>query len=221
MNDAHIYCRKSQAVEEFVNVIKLHQYYYKMLGIGDNDYFMELALRNPTNDKYHGDDAMWLEAEELMKEAMDVSGVKYVVENDGAAFYGPKIDFQIKGVTGRVFTASTNQIDLFMPGKFNLSFINEKGEKERPVCIHRAPLGTHERFIGFLIEHFAGDFPLWLSPEQVRVVPVADAFSDYAQFIQKQMQSAGLRAKVDDSDDSFSKKIRNAETEKVYYVLIV
>jgi threonyl-tRNA synthetase len=221
MNDAHIYCRKSQAVEEFVNVIKLHQYYYSMLGIGENDYFMELALRNPENDKYHGDDSMRKEAEELMKQAMDISGVKYVVENDGAAFYGPKIDFQIKGVSWRVFTASTNQIDLFMPWKFNLSFTNEKWEKERPVCIHRAPLGTHERFIGFLIEHFAWAFPVWLAPIQVAVLTVSDTFMWYGQSIVDTCRQENLRVQFYDSAESLNKKIRNAELMKIPYMLII
>lgn len=221
MNDAHIYCRKSQAVEEFVNVIKLHQYYYNTLGIWENDYFMELALRNPENDKYHGDDEMWLEAEELMKEAMEKSGVKYVIEHDGAAFYWPKIDFQIKGVTWRMFTASTNQIDLFMPWKFNLYFTNEKGEKERPVCIHRAPLWTHERFIWFLIEHFAGAFPVWLAPTQVAILPVSDTFNSYAQQIKTVLFQQNIRVTVDDAAESLNKKIRTAEIQKIPYMLII
>ena len=221
MNDAHIYCRKDQAVEEFIKVIQLHQFYYEKLGIWSDDYFMELALRNPENDKYHGDEAMRQEAEKLMKEAMDKSWVKYVVENDWAAFYGPKIDFQIRTVSGKTFTASTNQIDLFMPWKFNLFFTNEKWEKEQPVCIHRAPLGTHERFIGFLIEHFGWSFPLWLAPVQVIIIPVADKFVDYAQNIKQQAQQYNLRVHIDDSSDSFSKKIRNAEIDKIPYILIV
>lgn len=221
MNDAHIYCSKDDAVQEFIDVIKLHQYYYEHLWISENDYRMELALRNPENDKYHGDEKMWKEAEELMVEAMDKSWVKYIIEHDGAAFYGPKVDFQIRSVTGRTFTASTNQIDLFMPTKFNLWFINKKWEKETPVCIHRAPLGTHERFIGFLIEHFAGAFPVWLAPTQVAILPISDVFQWYATQVQQTLLEQNIRVQVDDASESLNKKIRNAELMKIPYMLII
>lgn len=219
MNDAHIYCTKEQAVKEFVDVIKLHEYYYKILGI--KDYWMELALRNPDNAKYHGDDDMWKEAEELMRKAMDLSGVKYIVQNDGAAFYGPKIDFQIKSVIGRTFTASTNQIDLFMPKKFDLTYMGEDGKEHRPVVIHRAPLGTHERFVGFLIEHFAGRFPLWLNPVQVRLLPIADRHLDYTNKIAKELRDAGLRVEVDADANSLNKKIRDAQIAQINYIVVI
>ncbi len=213
MNDAHIYCTKEQAVEEFVKVIRLHEYYYKILGIAD--YWMELALRNPENNKYHGDDEMWKEAEGLMRRAMDISGVKYIVQNDGAAFYGPKIDFQIKSVTGRSFTASTNQIDLFMPKKFNLKYDGEDGKAHTPVVIHRAPLGTHERFIGFLIEHFAGKFPLWLSPVQVKLLTVTDRAVEFAEKIQSMLNDADVRVELDSRTETIPKKVRDAQLEHV------
>lgn len=219
MNDAHIYCTKEQAVEEFLNVIKLHQYYYKILGI--TEYWMEFCLRNPDNKKYHGDEAMWQEAEALMRKAMDQSGVKYVVQHDGAAFYGPKIDFQIKSVTGRVFTASTNQIDLFMPKKFNLTYIGEDGREHVPVVIHRAPLGTHERFIGFLIEQYAGKFPLWLNPVQVKILPLADRFNQYAEKVCSQLREHMIRAEVDDRSESLNKKVREAQLAQINYILVV
>lgn len=217
MNDAHIYCAKDQAVKEFVDVIKLHEYYYKQLGI--KDYYMELCLRNPENKKYHGDDKMWKEAEKMMREAMEKSGVPYRVQNDGAAFYGPKIDFQIKSVTGRIFTASTNQIDLFMPKKFDLKYVDNTGKEQYAVCIHRAPLGTHERFIGFLIEHFAGAFPAWLHPAQVAIIPVGRDHIKAANVLKEKL--AGIRAAVDEADETVGYKIRKAEKQKVPYMLVI
>lgn len=219
MNDAHIYCTREQAIKEFVNVIKLHEYYYKKLGI--TEYYMELALRNPENKKYHGDDAMWQEAEDLTRKAMEISGVPYVIQNDGAAFYGPKIDFQIKSITGRIFTASTNQIDLFMPKKFDLKYKNSNGKEDYVVCIHRAPLGTHERFIGFLIEHFAGAFPVWLSPTQVTLLPISEKFFDYADKIMQELRSSGIRTEMSAENESLGKRIREAEKQKVPYMLVV
>lgn len=219
MNDAHIYCTKEQAVQEFVDVIKLHQYYYDRLGI--KDYYMELALRNPENKKYHGDDAMWQEAEALMREAMEISKVPYVVQNDGAAFYGPKIDFQIKSTIGRVFTASTNQIDLFMPKKFDLKYLDKDGQEKYVVCIHRAPLGTHERFIGFLIEHFAGNFPTWLSPVQVKILPISEKQMAYAQEVFAELKAKGIRVELDETNETLGKKIRSAKMQKIPYLIVI
>jgi threonyl-tRNA synthetase len=171
MNDAHIYIEKEKAVEEFVRVIKLHEYYYKVLGI--ENYQMELALRDPENmTKYHGNEQDWTDAETMTKEAMELSGVPFTIVNEGAAFYGPKMDFQIFSSIGRAFTASTNQLDLYMGKAFGLEYTDKDGSRKTPAIIHRAPLGTHERFIGFLIEHFAGKFPVWLSPVQVTLIPV-------------------------------------------------
>jgi len=219
MNDAHIYCAKEQAIDEFLAVIKLHEYCYKTLGI--TEYHMVLSLRDPKSDKYHGDEAMWQEAEELMRNAMEKSGVTYTVEIGGAAFYGPKIDFQIKSVIGREFTASTNQIDLFMPGKFGLKFQAEDGKEHTPACIHRAPLGTHERFIGFLIEHFAGKFPLWLSPVQARVLTISDRHAPYAHSVVDRLKAAGIRAELDIRAETTNKKIREAQLDQVNYILVV
>ncbi len=219
MNDAHIYCTEEQAVEEFASVIKLHEYYYKSLGI--TDYWMELALRNPENDKYHGDESMWQKAEDLTRKAMDASGVDYKVENDGAAFYGPKMDFQVKSSIGREFTASTCQLDLFMPEKFDLKYIDKNGETRRPVCIHRSPLGTHERFIGFLIEHFAGAFPLWLSPEQIRILPVSEVHQEYVDNLAQKLRDEGLRVSIEPADDTLGKRIRTATQLKINYMLVI
>lgn len=218
MNDAHIYCTEEQAVEEFVRVIELHKYYYNILGI--KDYWMELALRNPKNTKYHGNEEMWQKAEALTRKAMEISGVDYVVEQDGAAFYGPKVDFQIKSSIGKVFTASTCQLDLFMPEKFDLKYIDKDGIIKRPVCIHRSPLGTHERFVGFLIEHFAGAFPTWLAPEQIRILPVGESYVSYAMELKEMFRKYKLRVHVE-LEETLAKRIRNAETLKIPYMIVV
>lgn len=220
MNDAHIYVQKENAVEEFGRVIKLHEYYYKALGI--TDYSMELALRDPNNmSKYHGDEADWADAERMTIEAMERSGVPFTIVNEGAAFYGPKMDFQIKSSIGRMFTASTNQLDLYMGKQFGLEYIDKDGQKKTPAIIHRAPLGTHERFIGFLIEHFGGNFPLWLSPEQIRIIPVSEIHSEYARQVYEELKAIGIRVVLDDSNESLGKRIRNAKTDRLPYFAVV
>ncbi len=220
MNDAHIYVQREHAVEEFVNVIKLHEYYYQALGI--TNYSMELALRDPSKmDKYHGDEEDWKEAERMTIEAMEKSGVPYTVVNEGAAFYGPKMDFQITSSIGRTFTASTNQLDLYMGKQFGLEYTDADGQKKTPAIIHRAPLGTHERFIGFLIEHFGGNFPLWLSPEHIRIIPVAAAHEAYAEKIHTELKAIGIRASLDTSGESLGKRIRSAKTSKLPYFAVV
>ena len=219
MNDAHIYIQKEHAVEEFVKVIQLHEYYYKTLGI--KNYEMELALRDPNNmGKYHGDEADWKDAEEMTIEAMEKSGVPYKIVHEGAAFYGPKMDFQIYSSIGRSFTASTNQLDLFMGKRFGLEYTDQDGEKKVPAVIHRAPLGTHERFIGFLIEHYGGAFPTWLSPVQVRVLPVSEKHVEYANTVLRSLTDSSVRADVD-TQESLGKRIRAAKMEKIPYVLVV
>ncbi len=218
MNDAHIYCTEEQAVDEFIKVIELHKYYYKVLGI--KDFWMELALRNPKNTKYHGNEEMWQKAEELTRKAMEKSGVDYVVENDGAAFYGPKVDFQIKSSIGKVFTASTCQLDLFMPEKFDLKYVDKDGSFKRPVCIHRSPLGTHERFVGFLLEHFAGAFPVWMAPEQVRILPVGEAYYDYAEEIKEILQNQKIRVSIE-KEETLSKRIRESEKLKIPFMIVI
>jgi threonyl-tRNA synthetase len=220
MNDAHIYVQKEKAVEEFVKVIKLHEYYYKMLGI--ENYEMELALRDPSKmDKYHGNEEDWKDAEEMTIEAMKQSGVPFKVVHEGAAFYGPKMDFQIYSSIGRAFTASTNQLDLYMGKAFELEYVDADGQRKTPAVIHRAPLGTHERFIGFLIEHFGGNFPLWLSPTQISILPIADAHAEYAQSICDTLQDNGIRAEIDSSKEGLGKKIRNTREMKTPYWAVI
>ncbi len=220
MNDAHIYVAREDAVKEFIDVIKLHEYYYKELGI--EKYEMELALRDPNNlEKYHGDEQDWIDAERMTIEAMEKSGVPFKIVHEGAAFYGPKMDFQIFSSIGRSFTASTNQLDLFMGKRFGLEYTDKDGLKKTPVIIHRAPLGTHERFIGFLIEHFGGNFPLWLAPEQVRVIPVANDHLSYANEVFQALKAVGIRASLDDSNESMGKKIRLAKTDRLPYFIVI
>jgi threonyl-tRNA synthetase len=222
MNDAHIYVTPEQAIEEFVNVIKLHEYYYKILGI--EKYEMELALRDPNKlDKYHGEESDWKLAEEMTTKAMELSGVPFKIAHEGAAFYGPKMDFQIKSSIGRTFTASTNQLDLYMGKRFGLEYIDKDGQKKTPAVIHRAPLGTHERFIGFLIEHFAGAFPLWLAPTQIIILPISKKQNKYAASVEKELKGLNpdLRIEIDDRDESVGKKIREASMQKSPYMLIL
>ncbi len=220
MNDAHIYIQKEHAVEEFVKVIQLHEYYYKTLGI--KNYEMELALRDPSKmDKYHGNEEDWKDAEKMTIEAMEQSGVPYKVANEGAAFYGPKMDFQIYSSIGRSFTASTNQLDLYMGKAFGLEYVDIDGKRKVPAIIHRAPLGTHERFIGFLIEHFAGNFPLWLSPVQVALLPISDKHHDYAQQVEETLKKAHLRTELDSSKEGLGKKIRATREMKTPYWCVI
>ncbi|ETB63595.1 TPA: threonine--tRNA ligase [Candidatus Nomurabacteria bacterium] len=220
MNDAHIYTTHEQAMQEFIDVIKLHEYYYKVLGI--EKYEMELALRDPKKiDKYHGEEADWELAEKMTTEAMKASGVPFKIANEGAAFYGPKMDFQIYSSIGRSFTASTNQLDLYMGKRFGLEYTDKDGSKKTPYIIHRAPLGTHERFIGFLIEHFAGAFPVWLSPVQVTILPISEHQKEYAESIYKTLKENNIRVELDDSNESLGKRIRNAKMNKVPYMIVI
>ena len=222
MNDAHIYVTPEQAIEEFVNVIKLHEYYYKILGI--EKYEMELALRDPNKlDKYHGEESDWKLAEEMTTKAMELSGVPFKIAHEGAAFYGPKMDFQIFSSIGRSFTASTNQLDLYMGKRFNLEYIDKDGMRKNPYIIHRAPLGTHERFIGFLVEHFAGNFPTWLSPVQIAIVPVRENHEDKTQELVKVFGEKNFRVETFPSigGDSLGKRINQAKAQKIPYVIVL
>jgi len=212
-NDAHIYCAEEQAVEEFVKVMKLHEYYYKTLGI--TDYHLELALRDPKNDKkYHGNSEMWKKAEKLMREAVKQVDIPMVEEIGSAAFYGPKIDFIIHSKIGREFAISTNQIDLYMGERFGLKYTSQDGTEKTPIIIHRAPLGSHERFIGFLIEHFGGAFPTWLSPVQVKILPISEKHLGYA-------KSTAIRTELDERSETLGAKIRDAQNEKVPYMIVI
>ena len=219
-NDAHIYCTLDQAVDEFVEVMRLHEYYYKTLGI--TEYYLELALRDPENKtKYHGDEKMWQLAEELMRKAVAKTEIKMIEQKGSAAFYGPKIDFIVKSSIGREFAVSTNQIDLYMGRRFNLEYVDEHGKPQTPVIIHRAPLGSHERFIGFLIEHYAGALPLWLSPIQVSILPISERHLSFAQKIKNLLDKENIRAGIDADNKTVGNKIRSSTLQKIPYMVII
>lgn len=220
MNDAHIYCAQEHTTAEFVKVMQLHMDYYKLFGI--TDYWVRLSLPDlDESDKYVGGKEMWENAEKLVISAMEEVGIPYEAVRGEAAFYGPKIDMQITNVVGREETASTNQLDLIMAERFDLSYIGQDNLRHRPHIIHRAPLGTHERFIAFLIEHYGGAFPTWLAPIQVRVLPVGEAFVEYANKLADDLRSELVRVEVDDSAESFGKKVRNAQVSKIPSQFIV
>ncbi len=221
MNDAHIYCTEEQFEAEFMRVIELYLEYFKLFGI--DDYLMRLSThgKEGLGKKYVDNEVLWEKTEAMVRSAMDRGGVPYVEVADEAAFYGPKIDVQIKSAIGREFTLATNQVDFAVPERFNLEYIDADNNPRTPLCIHRAPLSTHERMIGFLLEHFNGDFPLWLAPEQVRVVPIADRHTPYALSVQQQLNDQGLRSEVDMRGERMNAKVRDAELLKVPYIVVV
>ncbi|MBN8675751.1 MAG: threonine--tRNA ligase [Chitinophagales bacterium] len=221
MNDAHIYCTKEQFAQEFKAVNDMYLKYFKIFGI--DKYVMRLSLHDPEKlgQKYVNEPALWLETEDLVRKVLIETGVPFVEVKGEGAFYGPKIDVQIWSAIGREFTLATNQVDFAQSRSFNLSFTNQNNEQEIPLIIHRAPLGTHERFIGFLLEHYAGKLPLWLAPVQVKVLPISDKFIDYAKSVSDKLKKADIRAEVDDRNEKIGKKIRDTELMKVPYMLVV
>ena len=221
MNDAHIYCTKEQFKREFLAVCNMYLQYFKIFGIAK--YSMRLSLHNKQGlgKKYINEPKLWLETEQWVREALIEGGLDFVEVPGEAAFYGPKIDVQVWSAIGKEFTLATNQVDFAVPGKFDLSYKDENGETKTPLCIHRAPLGTHERFIGFLIEHFGGNFPLWIAPVQVAVLPVSDKFNNYANIVKDRLFSKDIRVKLNQRSDKIGSKIRQAELEKINVMLIV
>jgi threonyl-tRNA synthetase len=227
MNDAHIYCRYDQAKDEFIRVLHLHARYYELMGI--KEYYMRLSLPDMNKlDKYVDEPEKWVAALEIIKQAMDESGYKYIEGKGEAAFYGPKIDFMIRSAIGTEYTISTNQLDFLATQTFDLKYIGEDGAEHPVYVIHRAPLGTHERFTAFLIEHFAGAFPTWLAPIQVRIIPISDKANDYAEKVRKALfdtpvanGTAGLRVDIDQTSERMQKKIRDAQLQKIPYMLVV
>ena len=221
MNDAHIYCSREQFAQEFMGVVDLYKLYFDLFEI--DRFVMRLSTHHPRKlgEKYVDNRTLWEQTEEMVRQAMTEGNVPFEEEPDEAAFYGPKIDVQIWSAIGREFTLATNQVDFAQPERLDLSYINAAGEEEIPLCIHRAPLSTHERMIGFLIEHYGGNFPVWLSPEQVRVIPVTSAHNEYAVQIEKRLTAAGARASADLGSDRMNNKIRQAQGMKVPYMLIV
>ncbi len=221
MNDAHIYCAKEQFADEFRAVNEMYLKYFKIFGI--EKYIMRLSLHDPEKlgQKYINEPELWVETEELVRNVLIESNIPFVEVKGEGAFYGPKIDVQIWSAIGREFTLATNQVDFAQGRRFKLSFTNQNNEPEVPLIIHRAPLGTHERFIGFLLEHYAGKFPVWLAPVQVKVLPISDKFLPYAEDVKSKLKQAGVRAEVDDRNEKIGKKIRDTELQKVPYMLVV
>jgi threonyl-tRNA synthetase len=221
MNDSHMYVTEEQFEQEFLGVVNLYLKYFELFGI--EKYVMRLSLHSKEGlgKKYVDNERLWLKTEDMVRRAMVNGKVPFVEAGDEAAFYGPKIDVQIFSVIGKEFSLATNQVDFAQPARFDLKFINKQGVEEVPLCIHRAPLSTHERLIGFLIEHYAGNFPVWLSPEQVRVIPITDSQNDYAQGIVSQLREQGVRVSADISAQRMNAKIRSAQLMKVPYMLVV
>ncbi len=221
MNDAHIYCTKEQFAQEFKAVNEMYLKYFKIFGI--DKYVMRLSLHEPSKlgQKYINEPELWKETEAMVREVLIETGTPYVEVPDEGAFYGPKIDVQIWSVIGREFTLATNQVDFAQGKRFNLNFTNKDNEPETPLIIHRAPLGTHERFIGFLLEHYAGKFPVWLAPLQVKILPISEKFMPYAEEVFAQFKKAGVRVEIDDRNEKIGKKIRDTEIMKVPYMLVI
>lgn len=220
-DDGHLFCRVTQIKDEVSTIVGIIKEFYKTFGLLDG-YWVSLSVRDPENlEKYLGDENVWQTAEKALEDAAEANSLNYKRMEGEAAFYGPKLDFMFKDAIGREWQLATIQCDFNLPNRFELSFKNEEGQEERPVVIHRAISGSLERFMGIMIEHFAGVFPLWIAPEQVRIVPVGEAFVDYAEDVFVEMKKHGIRVKLDDSSDSLSKKIRNAETAHINYILVV
>lgn len=220
-DDGHLFCRISQIKDEVSTIVEIIKEFYKTFGLLDK-YWVSLSVRDPENlQKYLGDESVWQTAENALEEAAKFNNLNYRRMEGEAAFYGPKLDFMFKDAIGREWQLATIQCDFNLPNRFELSFVNEKGENERPVVIHRAISGSMERFMAIMIEHFAGVFPLWIAPEQVRIIPVGEAFNEYGERVFVELKKQGIRVKIDDSSDSLSKKIRNAETSHVNYILVV
>jgi threonyl-tRNA synthetase len=223
MNDAHIYCTPEQFADEFNAVNEMYLKYFKIFGI--EKYVMRFSTHDPARlgQKFVNEPELWKKTEDMVRDVLKQSGTPYVEVPNEAAFYGPKIDVQVWSVIGREFTLATNQVDFAVPKRFGLVYRDRDNSEKTPLCIHRAPLGTHERFLGFLIEHYAGNFPLWLAPEQVRVLTLGtdEPLVDYAKQIVAELRAHFVRAEADFSSNKINGKIQDAETAKVHTMLVV
>jgi threonyl-tRNA synthetase len=215
-DDAHIYCTKEQMPAELDSLLTFVLNLLRDYGL--NDFYLELSTRNP--EKSVGDDKDWTEATEALRKAAEAQKLELVLDEGGAAFYGPKISVQAKDAIGRTWQMSTIQVDFQLPQRFELEYSAADGTRQRPVMIHRALFGSIERFFGVLTEHYSGAFPPWLAPTQVVGIPVADAFADYLAEVISQMKKAGIRAELDASDDRMQKKVRNAQMQKIPFMVI-
>lgn len=219
-DDGHLFCRKDQIAEEVHTIVGIVQAFYSTLGM--NDYWISLSVRDPEDmSKYLGEVATWEMAENALEDILKTHDLNYKRIEGEAAFYGPKLDFMFKDAIGREWQLATIQLDFNLPERFDLSYVNQDSQKERPVVIHRAISGSLERFMGVMIEHFAGAFPTWLAPQQVVVLPIVDKYNDYAHELRTELSEAGVRVHVDDSSESLGKKIRNAEKAKIPWMLVV
>ena len=222
-NDAHIYCEKGDLKAEMIGVLKLFKEVFD--GVFDiKDYWFRLSLPDFSNEEKFGDiedKTMWDEASAIARNALEEFGVTYMEGGGEASFYGPKIDVQIVNAAGKEDTIATIQIDFYSPKRFNLDFTNTKGEKEQPVIIHRAIMGSFDRFFAFLTEHYAGAFPVWLTRVQVQVIPITEKQNGYARKVEESLREAGIRLEVDDSSEMLGKKVRRAKDTKVPYFLII
>lgn len=219
VDDSHLFVTPDQLEEEFIGVVDLIQHVFNTMGF--SDFRARLGTNDPNSDKYAGEPEIWQKGIKAIRQAADKVGMNYTVEEGEAAFYGPKLDFIFRDVLKREWQLGTVQVDFLLPERFGLEYTAEDGNKHQPVMIHRAPFGSMERFVGILIEHFNGAFPLWLSPVQVQLVPIADRHTAYAHEVATQLRAAGIRVEVDDSSDRMNKKIRNAQLQKVPYMLVV
>jgi threonyl-tRNA synthetase len=217
-DDAHIYCTHDQLKQEIKNTIELTQLVFNTFGMPVD---IRLSYRDDNDKKYGGNTEYWDRAQTEIREAADEMGLDYKIAPGEASFYGPKIDFIIRDAIGRKWQLGTVQVDYVMPERFDLTYVGSDNEKHRPVIIHRAPFGSMERFTSILIEHFAGDFPLWLSPEQVRILPISDDQISYAKELETALLNIGVRVSVDERSEQIGGKIRDAETSKTPYMLIV
>jgi len=223
MNDAHIYCQPEKFAEEFNAVNEMYLKYFKIFGLGKNVMRYSTSAPEGLGKKYVNEPELWKQTEDMVRDVLKNSGINYVEVANEAAFYGPKIDVQVWSVIGREFTLATNQVDFAVPKRFGLVYRDRDNTEKTPLCIHRAPLGTHERFIGFLIEHYAGNFPLWLAPEQVRVLTIGDdaPLVDFGKAIVQELRANMVRAEGDYTNDKINGKIQQAEQAKVHTMLVV
>lgn len=221
MNDAHIYCTEDQFANEFRKVNDLYLHYFNIFGI--EKYVMRLSLHDPKKlgEKYVNEPELWKKTEEMVRKVLIESNIPFVEVENEAAFYGPKIDVQVWSAIGREFTLATNQVDFAVPARFGLTYTDNEGKQKTPLCIHRAPLGTHERFTGFLIEHFGGEFPTWIAPLQVAIVPVKDTHSDFAKKLHSTLHSHMIRSELFADGNSLGKRIHASKTLRPPYVLVV
>jgi len=223
MNDAHIYCTPEQFESEFRAVNDMYLKYFKIFGF--EKYLMRFSTHDPARlgEKFVDDPELWRQTENMVRGVLQRSGIEYVEVPNEAAFYGPKIDVQVWSAIGREFTIATNQVDFAVPSRFGLVYKDRDNTEKTPLCIHRAPLGTHERFVGFLIEHYAGNFPLWLAPEQVRILPIGaePELVEAGAALRAELRAHGIRAEMDASTDKINGKVLHAEEAKVHTMLVL